>query len=328
METRAYRQILVVDDDPVSLLIITEHLAAEGFEPLAARDAMAGIALLERHRPRLIVSDWNMPGMGGLEFCCQVRAQYPQEYVYFMMLTVESDKDRLIEAFKTGVDDFITKPFHKGELLARIRAGMRMLNVYDELLARTACSQQLNAELVRLNTRLQQAATTDELTGLFNRRQGMLRLHEQWELARRYSTDFACAMIDVDHFKAVNDAYGHIRGDQCLHKVASVLAGGARSTDIVCRIGGEEFLMLFPSQTASQALPGLERCRQAVAGEVFADPSRAMPITISVGLSEFSPNITTSDGVLRLADECLYAAKRQGRNRIVVWNARPNAVGA
>lgn len=326
METPEHKRVLVVDDDPVCLLMIAEHLSAAGFEPLTAQDAVTGMTLLAQYGPRLVISDWHMADMDGLKFCRQLRAQQLQKYLYFMMLTVESDKDRLIEAFDAGVDDFLTKPFHRGELLARLRAGMRMVNTYDELLARTTCSQQLNAELVHLNNRLHEAATTDELTGLFNRRQAMARLHEQWDLARRYGTDFACAMIDVDHFKAVNDAHGHIWGDQCLQKVAATLAGNARSTDMVCRIGGEEFLILFPSQTALEALPCAERCRLAVCRDVSGDPSRANPITISIGLSEFSPQIADFEGVLRLADECLYAAKRQGRNRIVVWSPKPNPV--
>ncbi len=320
MAKREHKQILVVDDDPVSLMMIVENLTDAGYEPLAANDAFTALGQLLEHGPRVVISDWNMPKMDGLALCRQIRLQPSQLYVYFLMLTVESDKDRLVTAFDAGVDDFVSKPCHCGELLGRVRAGVRLVEMYDELLERTACSQQLNSELVRLNARLQQAATTDDLTGLCNRRQAMIRLNEQWDLARRYGTDFAVAMVDVDHFKAVNDAYGHVKGDECLQKLAEILARNVRGTDIVCRVGGEEFLILFPSQNARSAMVCVERCRQAVESGLVIDPAQSQPITISIGLSQFSRDFTVADDLLRAADTCLYDAKHQGRNRTIVFS--------
>jgi PleD family two-component response regulator len=169
------------------------------------------------------------------------------------MLTSHSDKRRLLDAYQAGVDDFVSKPFDQEELLARVRAGIRSAKLHDELTLKAAGSQAVNAQLATMNSRLERLSITDELTGLFNRRHAMYRLEEQWALAARYGRPLCVAMFDIDHFKKVNDTYGHDVGDQVLREVVGVLREHTRGTDAICRIGGEEFLVIFPLHTLEEA---------------------------------------------------------------------------
>jgi diguanylate cyclase (GGDEF)-like protein len=234
------------------------------------------------------------------------------------MLTALSDKSRLMEAFDGGVDDFLSKPFHEGELLARVRAGVRTVRLYDELKAQTLAFRRNYTELAKLNEKLHQIATVDELTGLYNRRHAMVRLNEQWAIANRHGESMACAMLDIDHFKRVNDAHGHLKGDEVLQKVSKILMQSIRVSDIVCRFGGEEFLIVFPKQKTDQARICAERCRSIIESSVFADDAHSSPVTISIGIAHRESSMRCPDDLLKAADVALYAAKEQGRNRIVM----------
>ena len=192
-----------------------------------------------------------------------------------------------------------------------------MIGLYDELSDRAIALSRLNLQLSELNGKLQEMANTDELTGLLNRRQAMLRLEEHWSIAQRYAQPFSCAMVDVDHFKSVNDRYGHLKGDEVLQRIGRVLSSSVRDADCVCRIGGEEFLILFPQQTASEASISAERCRQQVDSEVSVSASDGHSITLSVGVAERSGEMKTPDDLLKEADRALYEAKNEGRNRVV-----------
>jgi diguanylate cyclase (GGDEF)-like protein len=316
-------QILVVDDDPINLDMVAMHLANAGYEPLTANNGIKALSMLHEHRPSIAIVDWMMPKMDGLQICREVRSHQSNGFIYFIMLTAFSDKNRLMEAFDGGVDDFLSKPFHEGELLARVRAGARMVRLYDELKAQTQAFGRNNTELAKLNERLHQMATVDELTGLYNRRHAMIRLNEQWAFANRYDESIGCAMLDIDHFKRVNDAHGHLKGDEVLQKVARFLMQSVRVSDIVCRFGGEEFLILFPKQKTDQVRVCVERCRAAIESSVFADDARSSPVTISIGIAHREPSMRCPDDLLKAADKALYAAKEQGRNRVVM--AAPEA---
>ncbi len=314
-KTRA--QILVVDDDPVGLDMVAMQLASAGYEPLTAGNGVKALSILHDKRPSVAIVDWLMPKMDGLQVCREARALQSNGIIYLIMLTALSDKGRLMEAFEGGVDDFLSKPFHEGELLARVRAGVRMVRLYDELRAQTLAFGRNNAELAKLNERLQHMSTVDELTGLYNRRHAMVRLTEQWAFANRYDEPLACAMIDIDHFKRVNDLHGHLKGDEVLQHVAQLLAQSVRVTDIVCRFGGEEFLIVFPRQKSDQVRAGVERCRANMESSVFVDAARSSPVTISAGIAHREPSMRCPDDLLKAADQALYAAKEQGRNRVV-----------
>ena len=243
--------------------------------------------LLSRHRPRIVVSDWEMPGMNGTQLCRHVRSLDQIGYIFFLMLTVNTEKQQMIEAFEAGVDDFVVKPFHQGELLARLRSGLRTVRLHDELHRRNQGMQQLNAQLMQLNNKLEKLAATDELTGLYNRRQAFSRVEEKVALSKRYGDALSLAVLDLDHFKQVNDTHGHQAGDEVLRTMAAILQAHVRDTDAVCRIGGEEFLILFPSETAQEAAFSAERCRAAVESHKFQFNDVTIPVTLSIGISAF-----------------------------------------
>jgi len=178
-ESGAQEQVLVVDDDPINLELVHAHLAAAGYVPLTADSGFKALTVFHQKQPRIVVSDWLMPKMDGLELCRQIRSVQKDSLVHFIMLTIRSEKNRLMEAFEAGVDDFLSKPFHEGELLARVRAGARMVHMYEELDGQALALRRSNAELWRLNEKLHEMACTDEITKLFNRRQAMIRLQEQ-----------------------------------------------------------------------------------------------------------------------------------------------------
>ena len=313
--------ILVVDDDCSTVDLATLRLEAAGYHVVTAENGVKALALARQSQPRIIITDWLMPEMDGLEFCRRIRALQGEVPVYVIMLTIQADKARLVEAFDAGVDDFLSKPFDPGELLARVRAGVRIIEMCDQLCERTQALTRANTELSQLNTRLRELATVDDLTGLFNRRQAMLRLNEHWNVARRYNRALSCAMVDIDHFKAINDRFGHAKGDEVLQKLALSLRWSLRGADLLFRVGGEEFMILFPDQPAGAAAICAERCRLAVATRPAAGEPQVEAVTISIGVAERIPAMYAPEQLLQAADECLYAAKQQGRNRTIVRDA-------
>jgi len=314
--------ILVAEDDPVLLAKLVELLSATGEPVVYASNGEEAMRILGEHNPRVVVSDWVMPKADGVELCRRIRGREGSAPVHFIMLTANSEKSRLLEAYDAGVDDFISKPFDFEELLARVRAGIRAAKLHDNLVRKASGSKVLNAQLATLNSRLERLAITDELTGLFNRRHAFCRLEEQWELFDRYGRALSVAMIDIDHFKTINDSRGHAVGDAILRRVASILRDQTRGTDTVCRVGGEEFLVIFPSQSIEEANVCAERCRSAIAGHVFNVGGIDLRATVSIGLAARTPEMREYPELLKAADQTLYAAKKSGRN-IVCQNETP-----
>ncbi|HZK81396.1 MAG TPA: response regulator [Humisphaera sp.] len=307
-------KILIVEDDPVVREKLVELLAGTGEPIFQATNGVEAMRVLDEHRPRLLVSDWVMPKMDGVELCGHIRRDVSIEPIYFIMLTAHSEKERLLDAYRAGVDDFVAKPFDAEELLARVRAGIRSGKLHDELVRKATGSQALNAQLTQLNSRLEKLAITDELTGLFNRRHAMSRLEEQWALVERYGRPLSIAMIDIDHFKKINDVYGHHAGDAVLRRVAIILREQTRGTDTICRVGGEEFLIIFPAQTVEEAGVCAGRFRAAVAQHPFDIGDASARVTVSIGLATREPGIPQFTDLLKAADLALYAAKHAGRN--------------
>ncbi len=236
--------------------------------------------------------------------------------IHFIMLTVHASKEELCKAFDAGVDDFLAKPFDEVELMARLRSGLRTAAFYDEVLRQTQGSRQLNEQLMNLNHRLENLAITDDLTGLYNRREAMRRLEEQWSLSDRYQRPLTVVTLDIDHFKQINDQHGHSAGDMVLREVSAVLSSCVRNTDTVCRIGGEEFLIILPSQSLAEAELCAQRCRATVAAKEFNYLGRTLKTTVSAGLASRRADIMCCADLLAEADEALYQAKRAGRNTV------------
>jgi putative two-component system response regulator len=310
--------ILLVDDDPAVINKLTELVTATGESVIAAKDGNEAMQIIAARQPKIVISDWVMPGMDGAQLCRQLRSRTDSGPIHFIMLTAHSDKERLLDAYNAGVDDFISKPFDPEELLARVRAGLRTIKLYEESVRRASDSKALNGELATMNSRLERLAITDELTGLFNRRHAMSRLEEQWALAERHSGALTIALIDIDRFKYVNDTHGHDAGDVVLTRVAAILRDDLRGTDPVCRVGGEEFLIIFSGQTVQEAIVCAERCRSSVQVDPFNIHGASIPITISIGIATRLPEMTQFSDLLKAADEALYSAKRAGRNTIHV----------
>ena len=309
-------KVLVVDDDQVVRDLLTNFLNRQGVDCVTAEDGLQGLMLFDLHQPRLIISDWTMPGIDGLELCRRVRSRSGGSHVHFIMLTMRSDEQELTKAFDAGVDDFLAKPFNSAAMMARMRAGLRALSLHEELTQKHQGSRELNEQLTNLNHRLEKLAITDDLTGLYNRRQAMHRLEEHWAMCDRYQRPLAVMSLDIDHFKQINDKYGHSAGDVVLKCVADILRECVRSTDSVCRIGGEEFLILLPFQTLQEAEICAHRCRQGIAAKQFDCGEHQVRATISAGIASRRKGVQEFSELLKEADEALYAAKRSGRNAV------------
>ncbi len=312
--------ILIVDDDPDMVRLIKHFLAATGETIHTAADGREALRVLDEFHPRVIVSDWQMPVMNGVEFCRQIRQRGNAAVEHIIMLTATYNKERLQEAYIAGVDDFVPKPFQPEELLARVRAGIRAAKLRDELADKEAGSRQRAAQLALANTQLEKLSVIDDLTGLFNRRHAMDRLTEQWALAERGSLShpLAIAAFDIDHFKKINDTYGHDAGDLVLRELATVISSTKRTPDIFCRVGGEEFLLIFPSQSATESRACAERCRKAVEEHTFIASGQQIKVTISVGVASRARGMTQMADLLKVADQLLYAAKSAGRNQVMI----------
>lgn len=307
-------RIIVVDDEPISRTILEEHLAAAGHDVFCAESAAEAMYTLERAPVHIVVADWLMPGVTGLDLCRWVRGRELPRSPHFVICTALQERDHLVEAFEAGADDFLTKPFHEAELLARLRAWTRLVTLQDELAARHQESSRLASELITANRRLSELATQDDLTGLGNRREAMRRLAEHLAVAVRYGQPLTCASIDIDNFKLFNDTHGHLAGDAVLRHVAGVLQRTTRSADLCFRMGGDEFLVLLPHQALADAARWADRFRATVAVNPCRYNDVHMDLTVSVGLADQTPAAETPDAVLDAADAALYAAKRAGRN--------------
>ncbi len=306
-------KILIADDDAVARLLVTRVCQALGHDCLTAADGTAAWDLYLEQAPDVVISDRLMPGMDGVKLCRRIRSGgAPTTYVVLVTgLDSRADASAGMEA---GADDYLTKPIDPFQLQMRLVAAQRTTALHQQLASSTAQLQRMNVELTRLSR-------TDALTGVGNR----MRLHEDAARmhahAERHLRPYAVALCDVDHFKAYNDRYGHLAGDEALRRVAETLATSSRREDAVYRYGGEEFVLLSDDQRLSGAVAAAERCRQAV--ESLALLHAAAPtmgiVTISVGIAEFRlADHADSDAVLLEADDALYRAKRQGRNRVVV----------
>ena len=320
------KSILVVDDDPMIRRLLEKHLTTAGYEVVSACDGREALEILLAGGPKLLVTDWIMPEMDGLELCQAVLEAEGIGFVYTIMLTAQSDREQIVEAFDVGIDDYLTKPFDKQELVARVNAGYRLVKLEEGLARQQRLIVKANAEMAILNGKLERMATVDDLTGLFNRREGMARLQEYWATAYRHGQPLACIMIDIDDFKGFNDTHGHDVGDIVLQSTARTLHGHARMGDSVCRWGGEEFLLICPGTTLAEAEETAERLRQAVEAHRIVCQDQSLKLTVSVGVAALDETVGSIDVLLRKADQALYQAKGAGRNRVVVSGESPPRV--
>jgi two-component system cell cycle response regulator len=319
--------VLIVDDDRATLMLVEHLLKALGHKVHTAQDGRSALAQAMSIRPQIIISDWIMPGLDGVSFCKALRQTEEGQQIYFIILSALEQDDQLVEAFEAGVDDYLTKPFTARVLAARLRAGQRVIKLQEDARRDSENLRRFAAELAVANRRLQQAALTDPLTGLPNRRYAMERLEQEWASTSRTQRPLTCMVVDVDQFKQINDSYGHDSGDVVLRQVATVLRKEARAEDVICRLGGEEFLVICPDTPLGAALHLAERLRLGVARARAANGAINHTATVSIGVCQREAAMTRMDELIKAADNALYDAKRAGRNRVAVPRA-PSATAS
>ena len=309
-------RILVVDDDVVSLRLISHHLTRDGHQVWTAPNGKDALVQVLQRAPQMVVTDWMMPEMDGIELCKALRRTTEGRGIYTILLTGREDEDRVVEAFDSGADDYVNKPFNPRILLARARAGQRMIELREQVEADRRERARQVSQMAVLNRRLEAAAMTDILTRLPNRRYAMARLESEVANARRTRSQLCVIMLDIDHFKVVNDVYGHDMGDLVLKETADVVRRAIRKSDVPCRLGGEEFLVLCPGSDLPGAIGVAERVREAVAENDFGGRLEER-VTVSLGVAAFDTVTSTVDTLLKDADRRVYLAKSLGRDQVV-----------
>ncbi len=296
-------RILIAEDDVTSCTVLAGVLRKEGHQVEATvNGAEAWQALQQPEAPALVILDWEMPGMDGPEVVRRVRALETDTPPYILMLTSRSEKADIIAGLDAGANDYLAKPFDPGELRARVEVGRRMV--------------EMQAALIASREALAQQATHDPLTGMLNRRAILERLHQELTRASRNGDTWAAGMCDIDHFKQVNDTYGHLTGDDVLREIARVLNDSLRPYDSVGRVGGEEFLVIAQIMASTDAVTLFGRLCMGVAESKMTTRSGELSVTVTIGVACGTAG-STVDGLLEAADAAMYRAKHEGRNRVV-----------
>jgi len=290
-------KILIAEDDPIARRLLEAFLGKWGYDVVATCDGREAWEVLnEPEAPNLVISDWMMPGMDGLELCRKIRKMERSDYIYFIILTAKGTKEDVILGLDAGADDFLIKPFHQEELKYRVRIGER---------------------IIKLEHRIMQLAATDSLTGVLNRRAFMERMEKEIHRSKRENSAFSLILADIDYFKKINDGYGHQVGDLVLQRFTEKLSKSSRSYDFIGRYGGEEFVVCLPGADEFQGQLVAERMRKRVEEMKIMLPnsSKSLKITASFGAASFRLGSEDSvDSITGRADDAMYMAKRKGRN--------------
>jgi two-component system, cell cycle response regulator len=302
---------LIADDDRSTLAILQATLRQEGIEVVSARDGANAWEQLRRQPGiSLAIVDWMMPGIDGLELCRRMRQDPLLSNVYVILLTARHERGDIVSGLGAGADDYIVKPFDVQELKARVRVGVRLASLQERLAAKIAELEVARDELERL-------ASTDALTELCSRRRWYEAAGDEIARFRRHRRPFSILVADLDFFKRVNDTFGHAAGDDVLKTFAKLLRTATRTTDVLGRIGGEEFAALFPETALDSTEAVAERIVNACGSVRAISGSASIDFTCSIGITEAVADDDSIEIMLRRADAALYEAKRGGRNQVV-----------
>lgn len=301
-ETIAKLAVLVVEDSPFSRKLLEHALSGDSYSLLFAENGKEALKLFKERRPAVVITDWMLPDYSGPELCERIRAESPESYTYIILLTSMTEKEDIVRGLSSGADDYLTKPFDRGELLARIGVGRRIIGLHREIDAK--------------NRLLMEMAHTDPLTGLPNRRAIEEWAKRQLRGAARHGYSLWVVHVDLDGFKNINDSHGHEAGDQVLRGVARELKEHTRASDISGRMGGDEFLLVMTHVEKANISMTVERLREKIASLKFCFGGESISVTASFGACGFQGKEPPEFSVLvRQADNALYGAKRGGRNQ-------------
>ena len=296
-------RILIAEDDPTSRILLKKVLEMWGYDVSVTRNGAEAWEVLQRDdAPRIAVLDWMMPEMDGIDVCRHARALDTRQPPYLILLTALGEKDHMMTGFEAGADDYVGKPYDPAELRARVQVGRRLV--------------ELNDELIEAQLRLEVQARTDALTGLPNRRAIVETLEDELQRSLREGTSLAVGMLDIDHFKRVNDECGHAAGDAVLCGLARRMESVLRPYDSVGRFGGEEFLVVAPGVSGPELGELLERLRGAASEAPFTAGGRELVVTVSLGGAVYTGE--SMDALIARADDALYDAKARGRDLVVL----------
>lgn len=296
-------KVLIADDSAMSRALLRSTLQRWGYEVVVAEDGQQAWAILSgQDPPPVAILDWVMPGLTGIEVCRKVRETRREPYTYILLLTSKNTKEETVEGMESGADDYIVKPFHEHELQVRLRAGKRIVD--------------LQIDLLNAREELRERAEKDLLTLLPNRSAIQTILDEEISRCHRDQRLVGVIILDLDHFKNINDTYGHFAGDAVLRETAHRFRTNMRPYDRIGRYGGEEFLVVLPNSDLEQTVQQADRMRTILAHKPMYVDGKELTVTASFGVTVSDGSDRNSDQYVRVADEALYRAKHEGRNRV------------
>jgi diguanylate cyclase (GGDEF)-like protein len=305
--------ILLVDDEPLNLKLLKRMLEIKGFTTTTALTGAEAMQLLEKTPVDLILLDVIMPGIGGYEVCQKIKSIPELKRIPVVFLTGLTENQDLIKGFDVGAVDYVRKPFNVAELLARVNAHVEIKRSREIIETQKAKLEQINDELEAMNRSLYQRSITDSLTNVFNRQYALDYLHKEMDRFKRYGGVFSMMLLDIDHFKAINDTFGHLQGDAALVRCSQALKRSVRTVDILGRFGGEEFLIILPSTALTGAILVAKRVCEAM--KETGNPGMSVPpLTMSIGIAPYGGQ--EEKVFIQKIDGLLYKAKASGRNRI------------
>jgi len=305
-------RLLLAEDSPIEREMMQQFLQQGGYTVDCANDGLEAFAKITTNSFHILVTDWEMPGMNGTALCRRVREVDLSGYLYILLLTGHGSPELAVDALGSGADNFIRKPVNPPELLAHVNAGWRIV--------------QLERSLRSANEHIRQLTVTDALLGTYNRRYLDEELSNEVDRARRYDHSLSAVMVDLDHFKNVNDQYGHVVGDEVLREVAGRARSAIRQgSDWIARYGGEEFVIVLPETPLAGAAATAEKIRAILAHTPVASTAGPLKVSASFGVSELVSSADSAKlaaaSLLRRADEALYCSKLAGRNRVTLGNS-------
>jgi diguanylate cyclase (GGDEF)-like protein len=313
--------VLIADDDAALVKLVRTSLARQGYTFLEANNGNEALTLVRQEKPDLLLLDVEMPDLGGVEVCRIVKAN-PGEggFGFVPIILMTARRGGKVEGLELGADDYLIKPFDMLELSARVKSMLRLKVLQDALVDRNKELDRVNRELEHKRAELLELSRTDGLTGLYNRRHFEERLEAEFSRAQRYRAPLSCLLLDIDHFKKVNDTHGHPVGDLVLREVAQVARRMLRDVDVIARYGGEELIALLPETGQEDAAQVAERIRASVAALRLTGQAQAgapVRVTCSIGLATYPAEaIDSGEALVQVADQCLYSAKNGGRNQV------------